>query len=218
MVRGGVVELGRRLVGQHHRRSPGEGAGERQPLLLPAGQRCDPRSTRAAEPQAFQQFLRLASPVRRLGGGMEVVGHGQVRHQVVDRGLEHQTDRVAAQCPAVARRGGDRCATEDHPAARGRLEQRKNAKQRGLPGPRRSGEDGQARPRDGERDVLESGHSLLARGGQRVVHTHTGQFVDRGVSHAATPRLGRCAPNAPRSSRPRPPRPRRTPPPSRRTG
>ena len=62
---GGAVEVAGRLVGEHDRRAPDEGAGDRHPLALASGELggLEPRAVREADP-----FERLVSALVALGG------------------------------------------------------------------------------------------------------------------------------------------------------
>ena len=90
------VERARHLVEQHRPRPAGEGAGDRDPLLLAAGEQLGALVLAPLEAEAGEQLARLAiglGPVEALGLGHaegHVAQHAEVREQVV--GLEDDAE------------------------------------------------------------------------------------------------------------------------------
>ena len=137
----GRVELGGRLVRDHDRRPADHRAGEREPLLLAAGQLHRQVVGPPGQPEHAQQpvdlgVLRL-DPAQ-LGREPDLLGRPQVLDQVVDRVLEHVTDRGAAQRPPLAyRQAGDLLAADPDRAGGGPVDAGQDPQQRRLAGPGR---------------------------------------------------------------------------------
>src|SRR5215203_4160906 len=97
------VEGRERLVEEEHLRLGHEGAGDRDPLLLAAGQLARPAAGMLDEPDAGK---RVPDPVAALGGGAvvepeaDIVGDGQPGQEA--RLLEHDPDRRVRLAQALA--------------------------------------------------------------------------------------------------------------------
>ena len=124
------------LVEQQRPRPGGEGAGDRDPLLLAAGEVVGAVVLAAREAEAREQLARraprprrAATPCARIGAEHDVLEHGQVREQVV--GLEDEPE-PAADRDRVDRGVGDHLAVEEDVAVVDLLEQVDAAQQRRL--------------------------------------------------------------------------------------
>ena len=92
------VQVARRLVGQDDRRIVGERAGDRDALLLPAGQLRRIVVRAIGQADLLQQLPRAGggvAPAGNLHRHQHVLERGQRRHQVEE--LEDEPDLLAAQ-------------------------------------------------------------------------------------------------------------------------
>ena len=101
------VERRERLVEEEHLRLGHEGAGDRDALLLAAGELARPAAGMLDEPDAAE---RVPDPVAALGGGAvvepeaDIVGDGQPGQEA--RLLEDDADRRMRLAQIARRRGG----------------------------------------------------------------------------------------------------------------
>ena len=129
------VERARDLVEQHRPRPRGEGAGDRHPLLLAAGEPVGRVLLAPGEPEAGEQRpgrligLLARDVVALLDPEQDVVDHVQVREEVV--GLEHERE-PAANRHGLDRRVGDHLPVEEDVAVVDVLQQVDAAQDRGL--------------------------------------------------------------------------------------
>ena len=102
------VEVGGRLVGEDDRRGAGQGAGDRHPLLLPAGEVAGQEAGAVGQAHRLEHAgrLRLRRPAPRaleIQGVLDVLGRRQRGKQV--ELLEHEPDRRPPELPAAAPAG-----------------------------------------------------------------------------------------------------------------
>ena len=152
------IERRRDLVEEHHPRLHHQRAGDRDPLLLTAGQLVGVLLGLLLEPDASEQlqppFLRLAT--RHLphppGRERDVVDRLQVREEV--ELLEDDPDPLPDRGDLGAF-AGDLLAFEEDPPAVDRLEQVDAAKERALPAAARPDDDERFARGDLEVDAVE---------------------------------------------------------------
>src|SRR5581483_11227587 len=94
----GAVQVAGRLVGQHHEWRVGQGAGDRHPLALAAGQGGGEVGCAVFEVDLLEQFVRAFASAPRRGAGeqrreLDVLERGELVDQV--EGLEHEPEGVA---------------------------------------------------------------------------------------------------------------------------
>ncbi len=178
------VEVAGRLVGEHELGREKQGAGDRDPLLLAAGELGGEMVDAVAQPDPVEQHAcalahgRVA-PLGDDRGQGHVLLRGERREQVEE--LEDEADVVAAQLgqllvvePLVVAAGDG-----DRPGGR-RFERPDDVQQGALPGARRSHDRDHLARLDHEVDAVEGAHldRPLA-----VVHVQIVR-LDRGCGHA----------------------------------
>ena len=198
-----VVQVGQRLVQQHHLRLQHQRTGQRHAVFLAAGQLAHQPLPEAAQAHHLQHrggALACAALVQARGGEAEahVAQHVQVREQGIV--LEQQAD--VAVLGVLVRHVAP--ADEDA-AGRGFLQPRGHAQQRGLAAARRPQQGGESAARQGEAEVAHGAGAVLEA---------LGHAVKRQLSHGAPPAPApRPAPprHQPKDAASAPPRPRRSP-------
>ena len=169
------VQVRQRFVEEEHGRFHDERAGERDALLLSAGELGDPAAGEVAEPYQAQRVVHPALDVRlgdlpHLQPERDVAGHVQVREERV-RLEDHPHVAAVRRCvrdvpavdPYASRRGRDQAG--DH-AQRGRLAAARGAE-------------------DGEHPAAFHGEVDAAYGGAVLAGVHLGQSVEHQVAGAA---------------------------------
>ena len=153
------VEGAGRLVGEHDGGVGDQRPGDRDPLLLAAGQRAREVPAAVAEADPVEQ---VADPVavRPVAGQAQreadVLLGGEVGHQV--EALEDEADPLAAQPGAVVLVPvGDVLAVDEDPAVGRPLEAGRAVEERRLAGAGRAHDGGEGAGREGEVDTGERG-------------------------------------------------------------
>ncbi len=152
------VEGARHLVEEHGPRPGGEGAGDRDALLLAAGEIGGPLVLAPAEPEPLEDLPRLTlrllavDPVGADDSQGHVVEHPEMREEVV--GLEDEAE-PAAHGDRVDRRVGDHLAVEEDVAVVDVGEQVDAAQQGRLARARRPDQRDRLVLVDGEVDPLQ---------------------------------------------------------------
>ncbi len=187
------VERRERLVEQEHLRLVGDGAGERDALLLAAGELV---GVAVGEVRQLDQLQHLLDPRADLGGGLlrhleaeaDIVGHRHVGEQRI--GLEHHADIAL-----VGRQVGDVAPADADGAGGGLLEAGHHAQRRGLAAAGRAEEGDELAPLDGEVEVLH--HDVLAidfpnRGNVQKCHLSSLEWSGWVSGAPRTSRVCRC--------------------------
>ena len=162
---GGAVEVPGRLVGEHDRRTPDEGPGDRNPLPLPSRElgRLERRAVGQADP-----FERLIRARVTLGGGEagveqpvgDVLPHRGVLGQ--EELLEDEADLLGPQPRQLAVAQPRRVdSTDPDHAAAGPLQRPDDVQERGLARPGGPDDRHQLAAPDGEGHPPQRGHRRL---------------------------------------------------------
>ncbi|GMA32050.1 hypothetical protein GCM10025875_20420 [Litorihabitans aurantiacus] len=156
------VEVGQRLVEQQQLRADRDGAGERDALLLAAGELLRAAAGQVAEADEVERLLDDAPALRRadlaqLEPVADVLGHGHVREERV--GLE---DHAEAAALGRGARGVD--AVDEDRARRRDGVAREHAQRRRLAAAARSEQRGELPGGDGEVDRVDGGEVAEALG------------------------------------------------------
>ena len=164
---GAAVEVAGRLVGEHDRRPPDEGPGDRHPLPLASGElgRLERRAVREAD--LLERLIGARVPLGGRGAGVEhpvgdVLAHRGVLGQ--EELLKDEADLPGPQARqlAVAQPRRVDPADPDHAAA-GPLQRPDHVQQRGLARPGGPDDRHQLAPPDGEGHAPQGEHrGLLA--------------------------------------------------------
>ena len=154
---GGGVEVAGRLVGEQDARAVDQRAGDRDALLLAAGEVAGDARGGVGEAEALEQLRRAAAGLagRDAGqqrGQLDVVGDREVRDQVEE--LEHEADLAAAQARAAGLVGaGQVLALHAHLAAGRAVEAAEQVEQRRLAAAARPGDGDELAVRHPQVDV-----------------------------------------------------------------
>ena len=161
---GAPVQRAGRLVGEHDLRLAHERPGDRDALLLAAGELRGAVAGAVAEPDLRERLAdrgAAEAPAGEPRGQRDVLRRGQ-RAEQVER-LEDEADVVAPQRRerALAHRA-EVAAAELRAARRGAVEPGGDLQQRRLAGARRPHHGGERPAVEGERDAVERAHRALA--------------------------------------------------------
>jgi len=193
------VKVAGGLVGEDNLRAAGQRAGDRDPLLLAAGQLGRPVPQPVVQTHRAghrRQPVRVGGPAGDIQRQRDVLRRSQHRQQVV--GLEHEPDPVPAQpgqLPfAQARQLG---AADPDPAAGHRVKAGHAVHQRGLARPRRPHHRGERAGRDVQADRVQRGdrgrampvdpRHIAGPRGQYRGRLPPGRRLDRCWHHVARP-------------------------------
>ena len=190
---GRAVEVSRRLVGEEERRAGSEGARERDPLLLAAGELR--RVVVAALPEAdgreeVRRALAGVGVARQLERQEDVLPGRHVGEELVR--LEDEADLPPPEeREVVLGHGVDRSPVEEDLAARGAVEAGHEAEERRLAAARRAQDGGELARADAEVDVVEDpehpvpGRELFREAAQLEEGSHDGRESRTPVTSAA---------------------------------
>jgi len=216
----GGVEVGGGLVGQDDRRIVGERAGDRHPLLLPAGELLRPETEPVAEPDALQQSTgALVGGVAGAGEvarQLDVLGDGERRQQV--EVLEDEAEAAGAQARQAPLGGAGDVQAADLDDTGGRPQHRpQHQQQGGLAAAGRAHEQHHLAGVDVQVDAADGGHGQLtlaeglgepgdvqdrapAGGGGRGLGAHVGLRNEAAGSTRSTRRMGSTPRSTPGSA------------------
>ena len=181
---GGAVEVPGRFVGEHDRRTPDEGPGDRHPLPLPSGELGGLERRAFGEADPFERLIRAPVPLGGGDAGVEqpvgdVLPHRGVLGQ--EELLEDEPDLPGPQQRqlAVAQPRRVDPADPDHAAA-GPLQRPHDVQERGLARPGGPDDRHQLAPPDGEGHPPQGGHRRLLA----VDLGHPVQLQNRFATHS----------------------------------
>ena len=185
------VERREGFVQQQGLRAGGDGAGQRDPLPLPAGERPGPFVRQVQDAEALQRprdprVVRGPPPAAQPEG--HVARHRQVREQRVV--LEHQAHRSPLGGKVHARGVEQDPAVQFDPAARRAGETGHGAEDRGLPGSRRADQRQDAGGHVERRPDLQAGQRDANVDGER----HVAGATANGASNGSPPRSASFTP------------------------
>ena len=193
---GGGVERGRRLVEHEQPRVHGEHRPDRHPLLLAARERAQLAGSEVGHAEQVERLLHAAAhrglrQPQLLHAVGQLLLHG-VGDEAGERVLAHVADRVGA---LARRRRGDHLAVEPHlapqrPAGEPGHEPGDDAEQRRLARAGRPAHQHQLALVDGEVDVAQHGHVVVAEGHSPQLD-HDGHLRERLRDRLGAQRAGR---------------------------
>ena len=202
LVAGVAVEIAGRLVGEQQARFHDGGAGDRDPLALPAGELVGTVIGTRREVEALQCTRHPLAALGRLDPGQhqrqaDVLGRGQARHQVEE--LEYETDLVATLDGArrAVERGDVGPVEQVAPPARA-IEQADDVEQRRFAGAGRPHDRQVVAGGDPQVDVAQRVHRLLA---DLEVAADPGELEHHGVAGAGTTAAPATTPSSGRATR-----------------
>jgi hypothetical protein len=194
VVRRRGVELAGGLVREQHLRGVGEPDGDRDALLLAARHLARPPVGAVADAEDVEQLRRARGPIaaadaRESERERDVLGRGQVRHQVARRLLPDEPDHRAPVVDALPRRHRHEVpVAHAHPAGGRHVEPREHGQQRGLAGAGRAHDRHELAGLDEQVEALERLHLDALR----LVDAHERVAHDERVL-AERARAGACA-------------------------
>ena len=180
------VELGGRLVGDDDRRRTDGPAGERQALLLAAGQLLGQMLGPVGEPERAEHLLRLVHPgAAPLGDPHHLVEGGEVAEQVVAGALVDVGEQPGPHPAASTAGQPDQVDAVDRHVTGGRfVESADHPQQRRLAAPRRP--DDRHRTAGVDRQI-DAAHRLHPTG-RRFEHPEQADALDHGTVAVQVPR------------------------------
>ena len=193
-----VAELAGRLVGEQQLRAGRDGAGERQPLALPARHGRDDLVGLRLEPDPAEQLavVHRRTPQRGLHaepGEADVLPGGGVGQQVAGGALEHRADPARADPREVAlAHPADLLVTEEDAAGAGLLDASEQRQEGGLAGPRGAQERDPLAGQDLEVHTPQRDHVVALEG---AVEVHHSLAADPDAATGAVPLLAHRLPS-----------------------
>ena len=153
-----LVEVAGRLVGEDQARVVDQGAGDREPLLLAAGQHTGQPCGGVGHPEAFDHRpgtgLGAGAVPRQARREQHVLGAGQLGQQVEE--LEHEPDQPPAHVDQLLLAAAvDAHAVQLDLAGIGPVEPAQHVQQRRLPRPRAADHRNQLAAADGHVEVAQ---------------------------------------------------------------
>ena len=158
------VELAGGLVGEQDLRVVGQGHGQPDPLLLPAGQLGGPAVSALREPEQAQQVTHpapdlLPRTTRQAHRDGYVLGGREIGQQVVARLLVEEPDRLAAEAQPLATPHGDEVVPRDpRGPGGGPVQPREHAQQGRLAAAGRTDDGDELTGGDGQVEPLQRHH------------------------------------------------------------